>query len=60
MLSGYELFLTIRISSLSGSSHKVSEREPTGLLSLCFYVEKKLSKRNLGCVEADPARRGRA
>ncbi len=37
-----------------GISEKVSEREPTGLLSLCFYVEKKLSKRKLGASKLIP------
>jgi len=31
-----------------GISEKVTEKKPVGELSLCFYVEKKLSKRKVG------------
>jgi hypothetical protein len=37
-----------------GISEKVSERKPTGELSLCFYVEKKISKRKLGAAKLIP------
>ena len=37
-----------------GISEKVSEKEPTGELSLCFYVEKKVSKRKLGGAKLIP------
>src|ERR1700730_17770418 len=31
-----------------GISEKVSDKKPTGSLSLCFYVEKKIAKSKLG------------
>jgi hypothetical protein len=37
-----------------GISEKVSEKESTGELSLCFYVEKKISKRKLGAAKLIP------
>src|SRR5262245_5580829 len=37
-----------------GISEKISQKQPTGVLSLCFYVEKKLSKRRLTATEVIP------
>jgi hypothetical protein len=37
-----------------GISEKISEKRPTGELSLCFYVEKKVSKRRLTAARLIP------
>ena len=37
-----------------GISEKIAERRPTGELSLCFYVEKKVSKRRLTAAKLIP------
>jgi hypothetical protein len=37
-----------------GISEKVTEKRPTGELSLCFYVEKKVSKRRLSAAKLIP------
>ena len=37
-----------------GISEKVSEKRPTGELSLCFYVEKTISKRRLTAAKLIP------
>jgi hypothetical protein len=37
-----------------GISEKVSDKRPTGELSLCFYVEKKIPKRKLTAAKAIP------
>src|SRR4051794_28499289 len=37
-----------------GISEKLAEKRPTGELSLCFYVEKKVSKRSLSAAKLIP------
>src|SRR6476660_551180 len=37
-----------------GISEKISEKRPTGELSLCFYVEKKISERKLSAAKLIP------
>jgi len=37
-----------------GISEKIAERRPTGELSLCFYVEKKVAKRRLTAAKLIP------